>query len=226
MQRIDTLNARESLFGPGKAGFHDNVDLPGQDATYLCPEWLNAVQEELCNLLELNGINLNPESKRQLYDLLSTQADLEALASEIEKNFIRKNQYASTATKGIIQLASESEVLAGSDSAKAVTPETLKKSFQGSLSRTGWRKLVDGSIEQWGVTPLIAGHQSLEVTLPVTFAKAGFNVIVSAAFITGASTSGLQSFYAEFINNSKIIIFHDNVDATYAQSCYWRVIGE
>ena len=92
MKRIDTINARENMFGVGKSGFHDNADLPGQDATYVSPEWFNTVQEELCNLLELRGIALNPASKRQLYDLLTTQADLEALATEIESNFIRKSQ--------------------------------------------------------------------------------------------------------------------------------------
>ena len=92
MNRIDTINARENMFGVGKSGFHDNADLPGQDATYVSPKWFNTVQEELCNLLELRGITLDPASKRQLYDLLTTQADLEALADEIETNFIRKSQ--------------------------------------------------------------------------------------------------------------------------------------
>lgn len=92
MKRIDSVNARPDENGLGKAGFNDNADLPQQDATYLSPSWLNMMQEELCNLLELRGISLNPESKRQLYDLLSTQTDLEALATEIENNFIRKSQ--------------------------------------------------------------------------------------------------------------------------------------
>ena len=92
MKRIDTINARENMFGVGKSGFHDNEDLPGQDATYVSPEWFNTVQEELCNLLELRGITLDPASKRQLYDLLTTQVDLEALAAVIEEAFIRKSQ--------------------------------------------------------------------------------------------------------------------------------------
>ena len=66
--------------------------MPVQDATYVSPYWFNTVKEELCNLLELRGITLNPLSKRQLYDLLTTQDDLEALAGEIEANFIRKSQ--------------------------------------------------------------------------------------------------------------------------------------
>ena len=98
MKRIDSVNARPDENGLGKAGFNDNADLPGQDATYVTPGWFNTVQEELCNLLELRGITLDPASKRQLYDLLTTQADLEALADEIETNFIRKNQIANNLT--------------------------------------------------------------------------------------------------------------------------------
>ena len=92
MKRIDSVNARPDENGLGKAGFNDNADLPGQDATYVTPGWFNTVQEELCNLLELNGIVLDPTSKRQLYDLLTTQTDLEALAAVIEEAFIRKSQ--------------------------------------------------------------------------------------------------------------------------------------
>ncbi len=92
MKRIDSVNARPDENGLGKAGFNDNADLPGQDATYVTPGWFNTVQEELCNLLELRGIALDPASKRQLYDLLTTQTDLEELADEIESNFIRKSQ--------------------------------------------------------------------------------------------------------------------------------------
>ncbi len=29
MDRINTINAREDMFGVGKSGFHDNADLPG-----------------------------------------------------------------------------------------------------------------------------------------------------------------------------------------------------
>ncbi len=46
--------------GAGKTGFHDNSDSNGQDATYLTPDWLNTIQEELANLLELRGITLDP----------------------------------------------------------------------------------------------------------------------------------------------------------------------
>lgn len=85
MQRIDSINARANQNGIGKTGFHDNADLSGQDATYVTPTWLNAIQEELSNLLELHGIQLDPNNHAQLYGLLSTDADLLALSEAVEQ---------------------------------------------------------------------------------------------------------------------------------------------
>lgn len=90
MKRIDTVNARPDMFGTGKSGFHDNSDISGQDATYMSPAWLNMIQEELCNLLEKNGIAVNSNLNDQLFSLLATNTDLIALASNVEDNFLRK----------------------------------------------------------------------------------------------------------------------------------------
>lgn len=98
MERINSVNARPDANGPGKPGFHDNEDLPGQDATYLTPDWLNAIQEELCNLLEKNGHTLNPESKEQLYALLATQVDLDALANAVEVRLQQLRELLATKT--------------------------------------------------------------------------------------------------------------------------------
>lgn len=89
MQRIDSANARPNQNGTGKAGFHDNADLSGQDATYLTPNWLNTIQEELANLLELNDVALNPNQNMQLYELIATEESLLALSAAIEDRLQR-----------------------------------------------------------------------------------------------------------------------------------------
>lgn len=71
MKRIDSVNARPDVNGTGKKGFHDNGDLPGQDATYLTPGWLNIVQEELANAIEQSGLNLDPNDPCQLFKLFN-----------------------------------------------------------------------------------------------------------------------------------------------------------
>lgn len=71
MKCIDSVNARPDMFGKGKSGFHDNADLSDQDATYLTPDWLNTVQEELSNAIEGFGVPLDSKNNKQLYSLLS-----------------------------------------------------------------------------------------------------------------------------------------------------------
>lgn len=85
MKRIDSVNARPDVNGAGKAGFHDNNDISGQDATYLTPDWLNHLQEELCALLEKNGRTLNAAKRDQLYQLLATDDDVIALATATQQ---------------------------------------------------------------------------------------------------------------------------------------------
>lgn len=84
MKRIDSVNARPDVNGAGKTGFHDNSDLSGQDATYLTPDFLNTIQEELVNILELRGIPLDPEKRRQLFDALAGKDDLDAVMEIIQ----------------------------------------------------------------------------------------------------------------------------------------------
>lgn len=88
MDRINSSNARPDVNGAGKKGFHDNADLSGQDATYVTPEWLNVLQEELCNILEKNGHALNPQSRQQLFDILATEESILALAEAIEQRIL------------------------------------------------------------------------------------------------------------------------------------------
>ncbi len=81
MKRIDTINARQDINGQGKAGFHANDDLPGQDATYVSPSWLNAMQEEVANVIEKSDMQLDGQDNTQLYQAIRFQ--LKTLANAI-----------------------------------------------------------------------------------------------------------------------------------------------
>lgn len=70
MHRIDSATARENANGDGKTGFHDNADLPNQDATYFTPEWSNALQEEVANVIEGLGLTLDKSDNGQLLKAL------------------------------------------------------------------------------------------------------------------------------------------------------------
>ena len=103
MDRINSSNARPDVNGAGKKGFHDNADLSGQDATYVTPEWLNVIQEELCNILEKNGHVLNSQSRQQLFDILATEESILALAEAVEQRILALA--AITATKTALNQA-------------------------------------------------------------------------------------------------------------------------
>ena len=74
MKRIDSVNARADVNGIGKIGFHDNADLEGQDATYLTPDWANAVQEEIANVIEFADLELDEENNAQLLEAIQKLA--------------------------------------------------------------------------------------------------------------------------------------------------------
>lgn len=91
MKRINTINARPDVNGAGKAGFHDNADISGQDATYLDPSWCNHVQEELANVIEGFGTALDPAQKNQVYTIVKGVSDQVVAVSQrtsLIENFI------------------------------------------------------------------------------------------------------------------------------------------
>lgn len=67
MHRIDTANARPDANGTGKAGYHLNNDLVGVDPTNLDPAALNAIQEEICKVIESTGTALVKGNNSQLW---------------------------------------------------------------------------------------------------------------------------------------------------------------
>ena len=149
MKRIDTINAREDVNGVGKKGFHDNADLSGQDATYISPDWLNHIQEELANILEKNSVALDSNVRDQLFQLLATKADIDDLA---------------TATQGSIDnLASNVEADLSNKYDKTGGTITGDALITGALTvqtslllgsflaaQNGYTPLPNGLILQWG----------------------------------------------------------------------------
>ena len=112
MKRIDSVNARPNVNGAGKPGFHDNSDISGQDATYLTPDWLNHIQEELCALLEKNGRTLNAGQRDQLFQLLATEDDVLTLAAATQQKIDNEASTRATADNQLSQRISTLEIFA------------------------------------------------------------------------------------------------------------------
>ena len=66
MQRINSTNRAANKFGAGKDGFQGGSPATGVKATYVTPEWTNAVQEELARAIEGAGIALDAAKYDQL----------------------------------------------------------------------------------------------------------------------------------------------------------------
>ena len=200
MKRIDSVNARPDENGLGKAGFNDNADLPGQDATYVTPGWFNTVQEELCNLLELRGITLDPASKRQLYDLLTTQVDLEALADEIETNFVRKNQIVDNlTTNDADKVASAKQVKILNDKAFGVSQSSKSVTLISGTTYTNTKNKP--------ITIAVATNGSSSNAASITIKGIQLFSTLSSNLLSCGFTVGVGESYSVTGNGIKAIEF-------------------
>lgn len=67
MHRIDTATAQQDKFGQGKNGFTNGDPATGRRATDLNSDMWDAVQEEICGVIESAGIQLAKTQHNQLY---------------------------------------------------------------------------------------------------------------------------------------------------------------
>lgn len=172
MKRIDSSNARPNINGTGKTGFHDNADLAGQDATYLTPEWLNIVQEELANLLEKRNIQLNAESSEQLFNALAGQDDLTELANLIQEQLNKKYDKTGGTISGDVNInanltannVSTTHFEANSSKTNSLTVE--EELFFGDyrIGDDSYTRLPNGFIMQFGFIPYANNNGNLSDT--------------------------------------------------------------
>lgn len=85
MHRIDTPTAQADKFGPGKNGFTNGDPATGRRATDLNSDMWDAVQEEICAVIEKSGLALNKDQHDQLY-----QAIVKIITSKIPDALLKK----------------------------------------------------------------------------------------------------------------------------------------
>jgi hypothetical protein len=66
VQRINTATAQANLNGIGKSGFVERQESTQRAPTLVNADWFNNMQEEVCNVIELAGLILNPNDRTQL----------------------------------------------------------------------------------------------------------------------------------------------------------------
>ncbi|ENX5702058.1 TPA: gp53-like domain-containing protein [Salmonella enterica subsp. enterica serovar Horsham] len=85
MHRIDTPTAQKDKFGQGKNGFTNGDPATGRRATDLNSDMWDAVQEEVCTVIEAAGIQLSKGEHTQLYAAIGRLID-EQVKTSLEKN--------------------------------------------------------------------------------------------------------------------------------------------
>lgn len=81
MQRVlETRNPALNLFGDGKHGFKAGNPATGEPATTPGVEFFNAIQEEICRVIEESGMALDPSNRGQLIEAVR-QVSAEPFAS-------------------------------------------------------------------------------------------------------------------------------------------------
>jgi hypothetical protein len=136
---------------------------------------------------------------------------------------------ATTTTQGVIEIATNAETAAGTDTERAIVPSALASLFgASSRSTNGYARLPVkvGSafveiIIQWGTSGSIGADSTLVVTLPLTFPTAIASVVAtgSARQIFGAGNG--NSIQAEKTSTSQITL----ACSGYSQSANWIAIG-
>ncbi|MDD4930464.1 MAG: hypothetical protein PHP85_14505 [Gallionella sp.] len=78
MERINTASKAVDMFGAGKHGYTGGNPSTNTAATQMSPAAMNALQEEVCNVIESTGVALNPLSRTQLRAAISAIIAAEA----------------------------------------------------------------------------------------------------------------------------------------------------
>lgn len=96
MHRIDTPTAQTDKFGQGKNGFTNGDPSTGRRATDLNSDMWDAVQEEICTVIERAGIALDKAQHDQLYEAI-----VGLITDSVPDALLRKNNLSDVIDKAV-----------------------------------------------------------------------------------------------------------------------------
>ncbi|HEC4657007.1 TPA: hypothetical protein R2W94_000093 [Escherichia coli] len=184
MHRIDTKTAQKDKFGAGKNGFTRGNPQTGTPATDLDDDYFDMLQEELCSVVEASGASLEKERHDQL---------LTALRALL---LSRKNPFGDIKSDGTVPTALENLGLGEAAKRNVGTGENQIPDMSSYASGSGWRKMPDGSIEQWGRISFPGEHGpvSANVSFPIPFTQTPGIVIVCDGGFGGGNMWGATNW--------------------------------
>ncbi|EAX1524392.1 hypothetical protein ABMJ33_001585 [Shigella flexneri] len=184
MHRIDTKTAQKDKFGAGKNGFTRGNPQTGTPATDLDDDYFDMLQEELCSVVEASGASLEKARHDQL---------LTALRALL---LSRKNPFGDIKSDGTVKTALENLGLGEAAKRNVGTGENQIPDMSSYASGSGWRKMPDGSIEQWGRISFPGEHGpvSANVSFPIPFTQTPGIVIVCDGGFGGGNMWGATNW--------------------------------
>ena len=184
MHRIDTKTAQKDKFGAGKNGFTRGNPQTGTPATDLDDDYFDMLQEELCSVVEASGASLEKGRHDQL---------LTALRALL---LSRKNPFGDIKSDGTVKTALENLGLGEAAKRNVGTGANQIPDMSAYSSGSGWQKLPDGSIEQWGRInfPTNVAAVSTNVTFPIPFTQEPDVVIVYDGGFGGGNMWGATNW--------------------------------
>lgn len=136
-------------------------------------------------------------------------------------NVIDTRGAATQTTNGLIEIATNAEVDAGSDAVRAITPAGLFSALTKSLSSNGYQRLPGGMIIQWGTTGSISAGGALSVTMPITFPNANLTGVCMAQYSSAPNSGYMVSIYGRTV--SDMLFYNSNTSVALVAS--WIAIG-
>lgn len=218
MHRIDTPTAQKDKFGQGKNGFTRGNPQTGTPATQLDYLYFDAVQEEIVNVIESAGFELNKEEHDQLKRAIQQHVINGKVKLSSATNSTSETEAATPqAVKSAYDLAGQAKWDANNhkiNGKKLNTDITLSATDVGALSiddfktqlgNPGFEVMPSGLIRQWGTIqlPITGDYNSVQVgnikiytnyqriVLPIAFLNHPFSVNVTIASGTLSNQSSM-----------------------------------
>jgi len=158
-----------------------------------------------------------------------------ALSVDDLKDYIEENlSSATTSSKGVVELATNAQVAAGTDAQRAVTIAALASLFNNSLRAkpSGYIRIpvkVGGAfvemIIQFGQSSVTASDTNTTVTLPLTYPNSNL-IGLATALNSDSSTTKDGVAQVVSLSTSQIVVRNNGVNtSTTSFSIYWLSIG-
>lgn len=189
----------------------------GIAATRLRAAAFNAMQEELANIVESAGMILSPDDMTQVLTALKKQL------------LSRANPFADIKADGPAAVAAALSNLGLGDAAtrdigigKNQVPDM--SSFTGSFGDVGWRKLPDGTIEQWGAS-VTGADGRVNINFPVPFSEKCYTILglISSREVTPANNI---SYFPPSLSEFTMFSSSPSGTAVSGTGFSWRAFGK